>query len=69
MYSQGNEMDIKQHFRGSISSAELKCVAVAAAQACFAATDATVAALRKIEPIPNLLLDITGEKGPESCWL
>lgn len=45
MCSQGNEMDIKQHFIGSISSAELTCVAAAAAQACFAAADATVAAL------------------------
>lgn len=69
MYSQGNEMDIKQHFRGSISSSELMGVAAAAAYACFAATDATDAALRTIEPIPNPLLDITGEKGPESCWL
>lgn len=67
MFSQGNDIDIKQHLRGIISSSEV--VAEAAAQACFAATDATDAALRTIEPIPNPLFNTTGEKGPESCWL
>lgn len=65
MCSQGKDMDIKQHLRGNISSSEV-VVAAAAAYACFAATDATDAALRTIEPIANPLFDTTGEKGAES---
>lgn len=41
--SQGNDIDIKQHFRGIIPSSR---VAEAAAYACFAASDATDAARR-----------------------
>lgn len=67
MCSHGNDMDIKQHFRGNISSSDVE--AAAAAYACFAATDATFAALRKIEPSPSPFFVTTGEKGPESSWL
>lgn len=66
--SQGKDTDIKQHLRGNTSSSEL-VEAAAAAYACFAATDATEAAFRTIEPIPNPFFDVTGEKGPKSCWL
>lgn len=58
-------MDIKQHLSGTISPSKLELEA-AAAQACFAATVATAAALRTIEPIPNPRFDMTGENGPES---
>jgi len=61
-------MDIKQHLRGNISSSE-DTEEEAAAKACFAATDATDAAFRKTEPIPNPFFEVTGEKGPTSCWL
>lgn len=64
MCSQGSEIDIKQHLRGSMSSSEF-LEAAAAAYACFAATEATEAALRTIVAIPKPLLDTTGEGGPD----
>lgn len=71
MYSQGKETDIKQHFIGIIiNSSPWLVEAEVAAYACFAATDATIAAFLKIEPMPNPFLDtVTGENGPASSWL
>lgn len=65
--SHGNEMDIKQHLRGNISSSSYE--AVAAAIACLAATDATDAALRKMEPRSMLFFEDIGETGPKTTWL